>query len=44
VRAADRAATEAERLRKKADEAEAAAGEAGEQVARAEAELGRQKG
>jgi hypothetical protein len=43
VRKADRAATEAERLRKKADEAEAAAREAAERVARAEAELDRQK-
>jgi hypothetical protein len=39
VRKADRAATEAERLRKKADEAEAAAREAAERVARAESEL-----
>ena len=43
ARDADRAATEAERLRKKADEAEASAREAGELVARAEAELNRQK-
>ena len=39
VRKADRAATEAERLRKQADEAESAVREAGERVARAEAEL-----
>jgi hypothetical protein len=43
LREADQAATEAERLRKKADDAEAAAREAGERVARAEAELDRQK-
>jgi len=43
VREADRAATEAGRLRKKADQAQAAAHEAGERVARAEAELGGRK-